>query len=196
MNRPVIVLTTMLFLLPTAGATAKEVVGAKVCGASECREVDDKRSMMALLEGGAPTDPPARPLPFYRATVTVKGDGERIHLPSAIVPRAGLIRGDNDDGTFSWMPMTDAVAAQYRRMTRGLRPITARKLRGLQPSEQLQARVDEVVMIQPQSRKASAGAAPVWPWIAGGLAALALVAFAWTRWGGELPGAGAVRSRP
>lgn len=195
MKRSVLWLTMALFLLPAAQATAKEVVGAKVCGASKCREVGDKRSMMALLDGGAPTDPPSSPSPFYRATVTVKGEGERMRFPIVIVPRAGVIRGENDDGTFSWVPMTDAVATQYRRMTRGLRPIPARRLRGLHVPKP-EARVDEVVMIHPQSHAASSGGAPVWPWIAGGLGALALLAVVWNRWGGELPGAGAVRSRP
>ena len=195
MKRSLLWLTMALLLLPAAQATAKEVVGAKVCGASKCRKVEDKQSMMALLDGGAPTDPPSGPSPFYRATVTVKAEGERMHFPIVIVPRAGLIRGENEDGTFSWVPMSDMVAAQYRRMTSGLQPIPARKLRGLHVPKP-EARVDEVVMIHPPSHEASAGAAPVWPWIAGGLAALALLALAWNRWGGELPGAGAVRSRP
>jgi hypothetical protein len=41
------------------------------------------------------------------------------------------VRGDNDDGSFAWMPVSDTAVAQFRRMTRGLKPIAARKLNGL-----------------------------------------------------------------
>src|SRR5687768_13260372 len=94
-------------VLPLALATsvaAKEVVGAKVCGASDCREVKDERAMAAYAEGGPPTDPPDQASGWYRVELTVRGDGERITFATTLVPAAGLMRGE--DGT--WMPMSEA----------------------------------------------------------------------------------------
>ena len=174
MTRLTVCLTLVLSSIMTAQAMAKEVVSAKVCGASHCREVKDERSLMALAEGGPPTDPPKGASAFYRAELTVKGDGDdRFTFDVVLVPRAGLLRGTNDDGTFTWMPVSDAAVAQFRRMTRGLEPIAARKLDGLGTPKLPQARVDEVVMVGDD--EAAGGGGPVWPWIAGGLGALILL---------------------
>ena len=174
MTRLTVCLTLVLSSIMTAQAMAKEVVSAKVCGASHCREIKDERSLMALAEGGPPTDPPKGASAFYRAELTVKGDGDdRFTFDVVLVPRAGLLRGTNDDGTFTWMPVSDAAVAQFRRMTRGLEPIAARKLDGLGAPKLPQARVDEVVMVGDD--EAAGGGGPVWPWIAGGLGALILL---------------------
>jgi len=173
MTRLTLCLTLALSSILTAQAMAKEVVSAKVCGASHCREVKDDRSLMALAEGGPPTDPPKTGLAFYRAELTMTGDGDdRFTFDVVLVPRAGLLRGTNDDGTFTWMPVSDAAVAQFRRVTRGLEPIAAGKLDGLGAPKLPQARVDEVVVVG--DREAAGGGAPVWPWIAGGLGVLML----------------------
>jgi hypothetical protein len=175
MTRLTLCLTLVLSSILTAQAMAKEVVSAKVCGASHCREVKDERSLMALHEGGSPTDPPKGASAFYRAELTVKGDGDdRFTFDVVLVPRAGLLRGTNDDGTFTWMPVSDAAVAQFRRMTRGLEPIAAGKLDGLGAPKLPQARVDEVVVVG-NDEAAAGGGAPVWPWIAGGVAVLILL---------------------
>ncbi len=190
-------LTLVLSLILAAEATAKEVVAAKVCGASDCREVRDEKSLLALHEGGPPADPPDKASAFYRAELTVKGDGhDRFTFQLVLVPNAGMVRGDNDDGSFAWMPVSDTAAAQFRRMTRGLKPIAASKLDGLGPVELPAARVDEVVVIAEDSSTGASGEAPVWPWIAGGLAALIVLGLALTWRGRGAPGARAVRSRP
>jgi hypothetical protein len=173
MTRLTLCLTLVLSSGLAAQAMAKEVVSAKVCGASDCREIKDERSLMALQEGGPPTDPPKGASAFYRAELTVTGDGEdRFKFDVVLVPRAGLLRGTNDDGTFTWMPVSDAAVAQFRRMTRGLEPIAAGKLDGLGAPKLPQARVDEVVVVGDSG--AAGGGAPVWPWIAGGLGVLML----------------------
>jgi hypothetical protein len=197
MTRLTLCLTMVLSLTLAAQATAKEVVAAKVCGASDCREVKDQKSLMALHEGGPPTDPPRKASAFYRAELTIKGDGhDNITFEVLLVPRAGMVRGANDDGTFYWMPVSDAAVRQFRRITRGLEPIAAEKLDGLGPVELPQARVDEVVVIPEDSSAVASGEAPVWPWIAGGLAVLIILGLALTWRGRGMPGAGAVRSRP
>jgi hypothetical protein len=197
MTRSTLCVTLVLSLILAAEATAKEVVAAKVCGASDCREVRDEKSLLALHEGGPPADPPDKASAFYRAELTVKGDGnDRFTFELVLVPNAGMVRGDNDDGSFAWMPVSDTAVAQFRRMTRGLKPIAARKLNGLGPVELPEARVDEVVVIAEDSSTGASGEALVWPWIAGGLAALIVLGLALTWRGRGAPGARAVRSRP
>jgi hypothetical protein len=190
-------LTLVLSLFLAGEAAAKEVIAAKVCGASDCRDVRDKKSLLALHEGGPPTDPPDKASPFFRAELTVKGEGnDRFNFEVVLAPRLGLVRGDNGDGTFAWMPVSDTAIIQFRRMTRGLEPIAAARLHGLGPVKLPEARVDEVVVINEDSSTGAPGESPLWPWIAGGLAALIILGLALTwRWRGA-PGAGAVRSRP
>jgi hypothetical protein len=172
MTRLTLCLTLVLSLILAAQAMAKEVVSAKVCGASHCREVKDERSLMALSVGGLPTDPPKEGMAFYRAELTVKVEGDdSFTFDVVLVPRAGLLRGTNDDGTSTWMPVSDAAVAHFRRMTRGLEPIAAGKLDGLGAPKLPQARVDEVVLIGDETT----GGAPVWPWIAGSVVGLILL---------------------
>jgi hypothetical protein len=196
MPRATLCLMVLSLILATE-AMAKEVVAAKVCGASDCREVRDEKSLLALHEGGPPTDPPEKASPFYRAELTVKGDGtDRFTFKLVLVPAAGMVRGTNDDGSFAWMPVSDTAVGQFRRMTRGLEPIAAKKLDGLGPVKLPEARVDEVVVIPDDSSTGASAEAPVWPWIAGGLAAVIILGLALTWRGRGAPGAGAVRSRP
>lgn len=175
MTRLTLCLTLVLSSILTAQAMAKEVVSAKVCGASDCREVKDERSLVALQEGGPPTDPPKGASAFYQAELTVKAPGERFTFEVALVPRAGLMRGANDDGTFTWMPVSDAAVRQFRRMTRGLDPIPPGKLDGLDAPKLPAARVDEVVVVGDKTTTDTEGGAPVWPWIAGGFGALIML---------------------
>jgi hypothetical protein len=197
MTRLTLCLMLVLSLLLAAEATAKEVVAAKVCGVSDCREVKDDKALLALQEGGPPTDPPDKASAFYRAELTVKGDGnDRFTFELVLVPDAGMVRGENEDGSFAWMPVSDTAVAQFRRMTRSLKPIAASKIDGLSPVKLPEARVDEVVVMNEDSSTGASGEAAVWPWIAGGLAALIILGLLLTWRGRGAPGAGAVRSRP
>jgi hypothetical protein len=176
MTRLTLWLTMLLTLVLAAPAAAKEVVAAKVCGASGCREIEDEKSLLALHEGGPPTDPPRRASGFYTAEIEVRAEGtETFKFEMALVPRAALIRATNDDGTFTWMRVSEGATARYRRITRGLEPIAARRLEGVGPVAPAQARVDEVVVIPEDGQAGASSSAPVWPWIAGGVAALMLL---------------------
>src|SRR3954463_3390314 len=60
---------------------ATELSSAKVCGASECREVSDPEAATALAVGPTPrgTDAPVRGLPWYKSTLTVRAeDGGKV----------------------------------------------------------------------------------------------------------------------
>ena len=77
---------------------ATEISSAKVCGAGECREVSDPEAATALAVGPAPrgTDAPARGLPWYKSTLTIRAEERRRGGPRpvsvTVVPSAGLMR--------------------------------------------------------------------------------------------------------
>jgi hypothetical protein len=170
MKRLALCLSLVLSLVFAGEAAAKKVVSAKVCGASDCRTVKDREALLALQEGGGPTDPPDAGA-FFRAELTVLGDGERFTFPVAIVPEAGLIRGGTEAEGYVWMPVSDKAMVELRDVTRGLEPFPPAKLQGIDPPE---ARVDEVVL-PPAADTAPSDGAPVWPWIVAAVAALGVV---------------------
>jgi hypothetical protein len=178
MKRLTLCLALVLPLMLAGAAEAKKVVSAKVCGASDCKTVKDRDALVALTEGGGPTEPPSAS-PFYRVELTVRGDGELFRFPVVIVPDAGVMRGGNEVEGYTWMPVSAKAVGEYRRMTRGLDPLPAAKLAGLdvRPPE---ARIDEVVL-PPSEPESGGGGAPAWPWIVFGLAGLGLVAIAAAR---------------
>ena len=77
---------------------ATEISSAKVCGASECREVSDPEAATALAVGPRPrgTDAPVRGLPWYTSTLTIPAEGggevDRVSVSVTVVPSAGLMR--------------------------------------------------------------------------------------------------------
>jgi hypothetical protein len=175
MTRLTFCLTILLSLIAAAPTVAKEVVAAKVCGASDCRKVEDEKALLALHEGGTPTNGPAKASGFYRAKLIVKaGEEERFAFTIHLVPSAGLIRGE--DG--SWMPVSDQAVAEFRRMTRGLEAISAGRFGALKSPALPEARVDEVFEPAQQPAAAASDDASPWPWIAGGLAALIVLGLA------------------
>jgi hypothetical protein len=160
-----------LSLVPAGAAAAKEPVKAKVCGPSDCHTVKDRDALMALIEGGPPTDPPDRGAPWYTVRTTIEMDeGQRDSFMSAIVPSAGLIRGSDASEGYVWMPATPRGERLYRRVTRGLAPFGAATLKGVGAPK---VRVDEVVLPSEQPHQ-DGGSSPL-PWIAGGVVLLALV---------------------
>src|SRR5215211_6398717 len=146
-------------LVPAAQASAKEVAKAKVCGPSDCREVKDHDQRLALIEGGGPpTAPPPNASPWYRAVVTIRGEGERSTFTTALLPAAGLVRGESEYGGYTWMPIAKESASAVREMTRGIQPFPAAKLRGLDPDA---------------PKATSDGGSSALVWLLGGLAAAA-----------------------
>ena len=86
--------------VPPAGLRfleATEISSAKVCGAGECREVSDPEAATALAVGPRPrgTDAPARGLPWYKGTLTIRAeDGGEVstdRVSVIVVPSAGLM---------------------------------------------------------------------------------------------------------
>jgi hypothetical protein len=181
MRRLALCLVLTMALAPVGAAFAKEPVKAKVCGASDCRETKDRGALMALTEGGPPTTPPSQGAAWYRVTMTIEIDrGRHDTFPMAIVPSKGLMRGGDATEGYTWMPVSEAAAREYRRITRGLEPRAASALEGIGAPE---ARVDEVVLPPREEPQADGGGASPLPWIAGGLVLLGLAA-ALVRWRG------------
>src|SRR3954465_6639283 len=69
---------------------ATEISSAKVCGASECRELSDPEAATALAVGPTPrgTDAPyKRELPWYKSTLTIRAErGEVDRVSVTVVP--------------------------------------------------------------------------------------------------------------
>ena len=155
------------------GLMATEISSAKVCGASECREVSDPEAASALAVGRRFrfTDAPVRGLPWYTSTYTfrVEERGEVFtgRASVAVVPSAGLMRWE--DG--SWVPLPGESRKAYAKLTAGLTPRPARTL--LPPAPV--ARVDEVVEPPSAATPASDGS-NVWIVALGGGVLAALMA--------------------
>ena len=105
---------------------ATEISSAKVCGASECRELSDPEAATALAVG--PTrgaDAPVRGLPWYTSTLTIPAEerGE-VRVSVTVVPSAGLMRVG--DGV--WVNLPSESKEAYAKLTAGLTPRPARTL--------------------------------------------------------------------
>jgi hypothetical protein len=177
MKRLTLCLALVLSSALATTAAAKEVVAAKVCGASHCRTADDRDVLLAVQQGGAPTDPPAA-APYYRVKVTFRAERERVVIPMVVVPDAGVMRAGTAAEGYTWMPVSRQAIRNFRRVTRGLEPLPAAKLGGLDVRLP-EARVDQVIVFRDQPEPD--GGAPVWPWIALGAAALGLAALVVSR---------------
>ena len=123
---------------------ATEISSAKVCGASECREVSDPEAATALAVGPTPrgTDAPVRALPWYKSTLTIPAEerGEVDRVSVTVVPSAGLMRVN--DGV--WVTLPSESKAAYAKLTAGLTPRPARTLPSVGEDALPVARVDEV----------------------------------------------------
>lgn len=155
--------------LGAEAAAAKEVVSAKVCGASDCREIDDRASLIALQEGGTPTSGPEKGSDWYTADLVVRAEDQRVTFAITLVPRAGLIRGE--DGT--WMPVSGQAVRAFDAMTRGLEPFPAAKLEGVVPPEPASAAASGPGSPDGSAASGDDGGSAL-SWIVGGGAALAL----------------------
>lgn len=126
---------------------ATEISSAKVCGASECREVSDPAAATALAVGPTPrgTDAPVRGLPWYKNTLTIpakeRGEVDRVSVSVTVVPSAGLMRVN--DGV--WVTLPSESEEAYAKLTAGLTPRPARTLPSVGEDALPVARVDEVV---------------------------------------------------
>ncbi len=127
MRTPLVLLAVAAVALgPAASAPAKEIASVKLCGAGGCRDVTD-RATHAAVDGGPLASAPETASPFYRVKVRIKADGGRT-VPgwsSLWVRAAGRLQAG--DGT--WMEPGAATVAGLKRLTRGLEPLPASRLR-------------------------------------------------------------------
>ena len=127
---------------------ATEISSAKVCGASECRELSDPEAATALAVGPTPrgTDAPVRGLPWYKSTLTIpaeeRGEVDRVSVSVTVVPSAGLMRVG--DGVEVWVTLPSESKEAYAKLTAGLTPRPARTLPSVGEDALPVARVDEV----------------------------------------------------
>jgi len=167
-------LTLAGLLAVPAAAAAKEVESAQVCGATQCREVDDHDVAMGLVSSGNSKAPPGdKAGGWYRVSVVFNAEGERHGFTIAAMPSTRTLRTqDEDTGHYSWMEMAPEAIDAYREVTAGMeaRPISTLNGRNQKPPEVI---VDEVVN-PPADAAAPADSSP-WGWVAGG-AALILAA--------------------
>jgi hypothetical protein len=180
MRRLTLCIALVLSLAFASDAAAKKVVAAKVCGPSACAETHDRSTLAAFAEGGPPTDPPAHASTWYLVRVTVEvEDGRRDSFAMAVLPRAGLARGGDGEGGYSWFHLTAASVRRYMALAHQIAPYPAGKLRGTGPPK---VRVDEVVL-PPREPAGSGGGASALPWFGGALALLAggLALLLWRR---------------
>jgi len=130
------------------GLEATEISSAKVCGASECREVSDPEAASALAVGPYPRgrDAPERGLPWYKSTLTIPAEGggkvDRVSVSVTVVPSAGLMRVG--DAEVVWVKLPSESKEAYAKLTAGLTPRPARTLPSVGEDALPVARVDEV----------------------------------------------------
>jgi hypothetical protein len=156
---------------------ATEISSAKVCGASECREVSDPEAATALAVGPTPrgTDAPVRGLPWYKSTLTIPAEerGEVDRVSVTVVPSAGLMRvGDG-----FWVTLPSESKEAYTKLTAGLTPRPARTLPDVGEDALPVARVDEVFCPACAATPAQASdGSNVWIVALGGVVLAALMA--------------------
>lgn len=166
-----------------------EISSAKVCGASECRELSDPQAATALAVGprprprGTDTDRPARGLPWYKSTLTIPakggGEGDRVSVSVTVVPSAGLMRVNGGDVVPDgvWVTLPSESKEAYAKLTAGLTPRPARTLPSVGEDALPVARVDEVVMAPSAATPAPASdGSNVWIVALGGGVLAALMA--------------------
>ena len=155
-----------------------EISSAKVCGASECREVSDPEAATALAVGPTPrgTDAPVRGLPWYKSTLTIPAEGggevDRVSVSVTVVPSAGLMRVE--DGV--WVTLPSESKEAYAKLTAGLTPRPARTLPSVGADALPVARVDEVFDPSAATPAAASDGSNVWIVALGGGVLAALMA--------------------
>jgi len=125
---------------------ATKISSAKVCGASECRELSNPEAATALAVGPTPrgTHAPERGLPWYKSTLTIRakdrGEPFTARVPVTVVPSAGLMSAGG-----TWVTLPNESKEAYAKLTAGLRPRPARTLPSVDEDALPAARVDEAV---------------------------------------------------
>jgi len=120
--RPLVIaflLLAGLVLAPTA--SAKELAGATICGADECRTVGEAQLRGVVPEGEPAVTPEAAS--FLRVSLQFRGDRDEIHtMESLLIPSSGLLGGEQ------WVRLEPAAAAALSGLAEGLDPWPASEL--------------------------------------------------------------------
>jgi hypothetical protein len=148
-------------LLAPAGASAKELVAATVCGASGCRTVTD-RAMLNEIPGGEEVTGLGAPAAYYRLNlVTAEPNGRRHGFTTYYVPSAKAMSW-SEDGLYRLHPIYGQRAnGVMRRITTGLEPYAApRNLRSSRPLavDRRQERARALAEHEPRRERIRAGA--------------------------------------
>jgi len=120
-------LLAVALVLPAA-AHAKELKGAKACGASGCANITKASWRYAAIGGDTTTDaPPATP--YYAVTFLIgePGPPAENRFTMYYVPSRHVVAADGiEPGALSWFPVVGAVANRWvARPTAGLTPFPA-----------------------------------------------------------------------
>jgi hypothetical protein len=121
--RPLVIaclLLAGLVLAPTA--SAKELAGATICGAEDCRTVGEAQ-LRGVVPEGEPAVSPEEPTAFLRVSLQFRGDRDEIHtMESLLIPSRGLLGGEQ------WVRLEPAAAAALSGFAEGLDPWPASEL--------------------------------------------------------------------
>jgi hypothetical protein len=123
-TRLALLLAVAALVVPSA-ASAKELVAARVCGASACRTVAD-RATLNEIPGGEDVTGLGAPAAYYRLTlVTAEPNGRRYGFTTYYVPSAKAMSW-SEDGLYRLHPIYGPTAnGVMRRITAGLEPYAA-----------------------------------------------------------------------
>jgi hypothetical protein len=119
MRRSLILTVTVLaaLVLPSL-AGAKEISKVELCGAEGCRELTGAAAQRLAGGGDDMSQPPASPGPYYRVTLTARGDGRSGSWSIFYVPSAHRLA--LPDG--NWQQLTGSVRTAYDKAVADLTP--------------------------------------------------------------------------
>ena len=171
----VAVAVALLVLVPAAPAGAKELSAARACDADGCRAITDRDELRALMDM-SPAAAPTRRAPFHAVRMTIsEPSGGGFHYAVQYVPALGLVRERPSGGDTLWLEPSTRGIEVLDRLTRGLEPVPARRLRGIAPDTVTAAAAPTAAPSPPASR----GGGPGWLLV---LVAPLLAVAAWAAW--------------
>jgi hypothetical protein len=123
--RPLVIVSLLASLLLVSTASAKELAGATICGADDCRTVAAGAELDRILPEGSAASPP-EPAAFLRVSLQFRGEEDEIvTAESLLVPSAGVLGGEGEGG---WMLLAPESLAGLERVAEGLEPWPASQL--------------------------------------------------------------------
>ncbi len=185
-----LIVTAALVGLP-AGASAKEVTKAIVCGSDGCHSTRD-RWIQRMHDVGVPISAPKKAAAYYTVRLTFSDGTQEVEgMAFRFLPTTGLLKLEDEFGEPGWTTTSPGTVRALRRLAKGLTPYSASKL-DITPRKEPTAQVNEV--FSPGGGAAGGSSGPTapaddgdgFPWLVtlGGLAGagvLAAIARALTR---------------